>query len=264
MSKRAGRSRYTGERPGWGKKGFDYDEARHLAAYRYAAELVSKKDVLDAGCGEGFGTQILADVAHSVVGVDHSLTAVEACRRAWKQPNLTFQVLDLMSLGDFKDTFEVVLNFQVLEHIPHDVAFLEALRTRIRPGGTLLLTTPNRLKSFSENPFHLREYTPTELATLLQRVFRKVNLLGIHGNEKVIAFDRRREKSVKRILRLDPLGLRRKMPNWMIVSAFSMLSVLVRRQAHRPSQTNRIQPEDFSVREGNLDEALDLVALCTP
>ncbi len=253
--------RFTGERPGVGEP-FDYDQARHLSAYRYAFALAPGKRVLDAGCGEGFGTQLLADVAASVVGADYSSDAIAFCRQTWHKPNLRFVQLDLTAPGDFADTFDLVTNFQVLEHIRDDRAFLEALKARLAPGGTLLLTTPNRLRSFSENPYHVREYTAPELRRLLEGVFGDVILRGMHGSEKVLAFDRAREQSVKRILRLDPLGLRNVLPKALVNFAFARLAVLVRRQARASAGQTRITPDDFAVRDDALDEALDLVALC--
>jgi len=76
-----GSDNFTGERPGWGQD-FDYDEARHLAAYIYAAGLGKDRRVLDAGCGEGFGTQTLTATAADVVGVDYSDDAIAFCRSA--------------------------------------------------------------------------------------------------------------------------------------------------------------------------------------
>jgi 2-polyprenyl-3-methyl-5-hydroxy-6-metoxy-1,4-benzoquinol methylase len=253
--------RFTGERPGWGEN-FDYDEARHLAAYLYAATLGSGKVVLDAGCGEGFGTQMLADVAARVVGLDYSDEAIEFCRRTWQKPNLSFLRADLSEPDPISGTFDLVLNFQVLEHIRDEIPFLEALRARVAAGGTLLITTPNRLRSFSENPYHVREYTAPELQALLERVFGHVTLRGMHGNAKVTEFDRAREKSVKRILRLDPLGLRKRLPAALVNFAFAKLAVLVRRQAKASAGEAPIRPSDFAVSDDNVDDALDLVALC--
>lgn len=257
----SGSDQFTGERPGWGEN-FDYDKARHLAAYLYAAALGPGKSVLDAGCGEGFGTQMLADVAERVVGLDYSHEAIEFCRQAWQKPNLTFLRADLTKPEKISGTFDLVLNFQVLEHIEDEVPFLEALRARLAAGGTLLLTTPNRLRSFSENPYHVREYTAPELRALLEKVFGNVTLRGMHGNEEVTEFDRAREKSVKRILRLDPLGLRKRLPTALVNFAFAKLAVLVRRQAKASAGETAIQPSDFFVRDDDLDGALDLVALC--
>ena len=86
----------------------------------------------------------------------------------------------------------------------------------------------------------------------------------MHGNDKVTAFDRGREKAVTRILRLDPLGIRNLLPRKVVEVAFAKLSVLVRRQARDDSGADKIVPEDFFVSGDDIDEALDLVALCRP
>jgi SAM-dependent methyltransferase len=253
---------FTGERPGHGDN-FDYDEARHLAAYDYAATLAGGKRVLDAGCGEGYNTQSLARVAAHVTGVDYSAEAIAFCKRTWTAPNLRFEHVDLTRPGGFEDTFDLVVNFQVLEHIEDDRAFLEALRARLAPGGALLLTTPNRLMSFSENPYHVREYTADELRRLLDQVFGSVALHGMRGNDKVTKFDEARRRSVERILRLDPLGLRNLLPQGLINFAFARLANLVRSQAKSAAGDERIVPADFFVSDEQLDRALDLVALCS-
>lgn len=255
---------FTGERPGWGTD-FDYDEARHLAAYDYANTLVAGKKVMDAGCGEGWGTQRLADSAASVTGVDYSAEAVGACRAKWKKPNLEFRRVDLTEAPDAADKFDVVINFQVLEHIDDPRPFLRGLRSRVADDGVLMLTTPNILMSFSENPYHLHEYTADELRALLGEFFGSIEILGVHGNARVQAFDERRKKSIERILRLDPLGIRNMLPQWLINFAFARLAVLVRQQAKGGADTpEKIEPTDFSVAGENVDSALDLVALCRP
>jgi SAM-dependent methyltransferase len=255
------------ERPGWGKD-FDYDEARHLVAYRYAAALVAGKRVLDAGCGEGFATQTLADAATSVVGADYHAEAIGTACSRWQRSNLAFRVLDLAA-AEPDDAFDVVLNFQVIEHIPDDRGFVSKLARWLKPGGTLMLTTPNKLQSFSENPCHLREYTADELRALLAAAFSKVELLGVFGNERVVEFDRNRRRAVERILRLDPLGFRHLLPERLLHLAFARLGQVVRRAAHRSVGTATIEIDDFSIRGGegrgeNLARATDLVALCKP
>lgn len=254
---------YTGERPGWGE-GFDYDESRHLAAYEHARTLASGKHVLDAGCGEGFGTQTLTGVAAAVKGIDYSPIAIDVCRTKWRHPKLSFECVDLTKATSEVETFDLVLNFQVIEHIEDPRPFLRGLKARIGQGGRLMLTTPNRLSTFSENPYHVREYTASELRSLLAEMFSSVELLGMHGNAKVTAFDAGRERAVKRILRMDPLGIRKLLPTTVVNAAFARLSVLVRKQAKRAAATDRILPTDFFVSGDRLDEALDLVAMCRP
>lgn len=260
-------SPFTGERPGWDED-YDYDYARHVAAYRFASTLVAGKRVLDAGCGEGFGTWTLADAAAEVVGVDYSADAVAECRRLWcsqERPNLRFERVDLTRPEDFAERFDVVLCFQVIEHIHDTRPFLDSLAARLAPGGTLVLTTPNRLGSFFENPFHVREFTADELRAEVEKAFPRVQMLGVFGNAKVQRFDERRARAVARILRLDPLGLRhRLLPRRLVEFAFARLSRVVRRQARGAGvdPAERIVPEDFHVTDTAVDRALDLVAVC--
>lgn len=253
---------FTGERPGWDGH-FDYDYARHVAAYRHAATLVAGRRVLDAGCGEGFGTATLAATAAEVTGVDYCEAAVAECRRLWSQgrANLSFRRVDLTQPDEFDEHYNVVLNFQVLEHIQEPAPFLRALRDRLAPGGVLVLTTPNRLRSASENPYHVREYTAEELRAELKAVFPHVTLRGVHGNAKVEAFEQGRARAVHRILALDPLELRKRLPRQVVEFAFAHLARLVRRLVKRESARS-FKPEDFVVHRST-DGALDLLAHCS-
>ena len=256
-------NKFTGERPGWGE-GFEYDFGRHVAAYQHAAVLAAGKRVLDAGCGEGFGTHTLCEAAAEVTGVDYSDVAISECRRLWagpQRPNLRFERVDLTHPGVFAETFDVVLNFQVLEHIVDPVPFLRGLRDRLGADGVLMLTTPNRLRTISENPFHVREYTAAELKELLGGIFGKVEIQGMQGNAKVEQFEAGRARAVANILRFDPLGIRNRLPRFIVDFAFAKLARLVRRQAG-PGGGSDIVPEDFAVRADNVDRALDLVAFC--
>jgi len=256
---------FTGERPGW-SEGFDYDFSRHVAAYRHAASMVAERRVLDAGCGEGFGTQTLTQAAREVVGVDYSAEAIAECRRLWcsdgSRPGLRFERVDLTRPGVFTERFDVVLCFQVLEHIRDAASFLRALGERLAPGGVLMLTTPNRLRTVSENPYHVREYTEAELRMELAAVFDTVTILGVHGNDKVEAFELGRARAVRNILRLDPFGLRNYLPRRAVEFAFARLARVVRRRA-RPAGEDAIVPADFRVGGENIASALDLVAVCS-
>ncbi len=256
------RRKLSAERPGRGAE-FVYDEARHLAAYRYARGLARGADVLDAGCGEGFGTVMLADDARSVLGIDYAESAVAAARAAYPRPNLAFRRLDAHDLPALDERFDLITNFQVIEHLPDPVKFLAAVRAVLRPGGRLMLTTPNRLTTISENPVHLREYTAEELDALLRPLFSEVAIWSMTGSEKVRAFDEQRARQVRRILRLDPLGLRHRLPERLVHFAFAQLGALVRRRAQRAAaETRTIGLDDFRVVEERRPDALDLVALC--
>ena len=253
---------YTGERPCWGQGLFGYDEARALAPYAYVARLADGKRVLDAGCGEGFGTRTLAQVARSVEGIDYSERAIAYCRRTWSRPELSFRVVDLTDPAATHPAYDLVISFQVIEHIEDDVRFLETLRGWLVPGGTVVVVTPNRSTSFSQNPYHVREYTTAELAARLRRVFGSVEMLGVHGSERLLAFERRRRRTVEAILGLDVLGLRRRLPRPLLTFAFARLAVLVRLLLGGDRVASQFGIEDFPVRAENLDAALDLLAVC--
>jgi len=251
-------SDFTGERLLGEAADFRVDLERHLAAYRFARERAEGRSVLDAGCGEGYGAALLASVARRVLGVDRSeATAVAAARH--QAPGLEFRAFDLERLAALGERFELVVSFQVIEHLPDPLGFLRALAACAAPGGEIIVTTPNRLMSVSENPYHLREWTALELRALAEPVLPGSRVLGVHGSERVLAYERARGAQVRRILRLDPLGLRRLLPGFVVRTVFPRLAQMVRHRLRAGDALPAVGPEDFSVREDGLDRALDLV-----
>lgn len=254
---------FTGERlPGDDAGEFGVDLERHLAAYRYASDRAPGRTVLDAGSGEGYGAAMLARVARRVVGVDRAEATAIAAER-YRQPRLEFRSGDLARLAELGERFELVVSFQVIEHLPDPAGFLATLARCTAPGGEIVVTTPNRLMSVSENPYHLREWTAPELAALAAPVLPGARMLGVHGSERVLAYERARGEQVRRILRLDPLGLRRLIPAAIVRNVFPRLARLVRRRLKEGAALPRVGAEDFSVREDGLDRALDLMLVAT-
>jgi SAM-dependent methyltransferase len=254
---------FTGERLPGDDPQFRADLARHLAAYHLARPYCAGRSVLDAGCGEGYGAALLAGVAARVVGVDRSPRALVHARARWGRDRLVFVCADLERLGALGCRFEVVCNFQVIEHLEAPERLLRELSDHLVPGGQLILTTPNRLTSFSPNPYHVREYTGEELAALLGPYFTTVDVRGVGGNARVAAYEAARRRRVERLLRLDPLGLRRRLPAPVVRWAFARLARLVRTQMARDRvPVSEIEPEDF-LEQPTADGALDLLAICT-
>lgn len=250
---------FTGERPGRGP-GYEYDNSRHQVAYRAVAQLVADQLVVDAGSGDGVGTARLAETASHVVGLDHHEPSVQQAREQHRVPGIEFRTADLSRPWPVQGA-DAVVAFQIIEHFEDDDAFVRHALDAVRPGGTVVLTTPNRLRSFSENPYHVREYTAPELRALLERHGADVELRGVYGNDRVAAFDERRRIEVERWLRLDPLRLRDHLPDRFVEWAFAMLSTLVRRRASGSDADQApISVDDFEVRDGDLHQALDLMA----
>ena len=152
-------------------------EAEHLARYRWAGALVEGKRVLDAGCGTGYGSELLAHQgAAEVVGVDVDAEVIDAAS-APGSGTATFAVADLRELPADLGEFDVVVCFEVLEHIREPEAALDRLAAVLRPGGILAVSSPNRDVYPPGNPFHEREFTPEELAEALSARFAHVRLV---------------------------------------------------------------------------------------
>ena len=256
------RPAFTGERLPDDDPRFGADLARHQAAYLLARRYGAGKSMLDAGCGEGYGAALLAEVAGRVVGVDRDWAALAHARGRQARANLHFVCADLERLGALRERFDVVCNFQVIEHLTDPSRLLREFRDHLVDGGALILTTPNRSTSFSENPYHVREYTADELAAVMRPLFSAVEIHGVAGNAKVMAYEASRRRQVERILRLDPLGLRRRLPAPLVRFAFAKLAVVVRLLVARGrAAATDIRPEDFR-EQSSADGALDLLAVC--
>jgi SAM-dependent methyltransferase len=178
------------ERPvPWGDPGL---MAWHRARYEFALPLVENRRVLDVGCGEGYGAALLAERAAAVVGVDYSPVAVEHAASTYKRPNLTFHVADATALPHELTGFDVVTCFEVIEHITKASELVHDLRRRLRPGGILVLSTPNRLvdrpyervSGRDPNEYHVNLLAPAELRELVDPHFGRVVLYGqsVRGN----------------------------------------------------------------------------------
>lgn len=188
----------TGERTVPGIPDENYWFRRHEASYEFALAHV-RGDVLEVGCGEGYGTAMLATAARSITGVDYDLATVEHATRRY--PQATFVPGNLAALPIADGAVDVVATLQVIEHVWDHPQFVRECRRVLRPDGLLLVTTPNRL-TFSPgrdtplNPFHTKEFTAAELVDLLQAcgfVARWVG--GLHDGSRMTALHDRYDGS---------------------------------------------------------------------
>jgi 2-polyprenyl-3-methyl-5-hydroxy-6-metoxy-1,4-benzoquinol methylase len=158
--------------------------SRHLFAYRYARQFVNDKEVLDAGTGTGYGASLLGETAKNVLGIDHSAEAIAYSTTHYSAPNVRYTRANIEDLS-FDSQFDVAVSFQVIEHLKDPSDFLTRLRRAVRPGGLILITTPNvkhKANHGTENPFHVNEMRYDQLNELLKKHFTSFQLLGIvHG-----------------------------------------------------------------------------------
>jgi len=243
----------------------------HLKAYETAAAMARGKRVLDLGCNNGYGSELLAREAAHVTGVDVSERSIAAARR--RCPRLEFLLVDGVTLPFPDASFDAVFSFQVIEHIDDPAPYLAEIRRVLRPDGVAVLTTPNgevRLEPGMApwNEFHVREYSTRELSALLGRTFGSVEILGLTAIAELARVEERRVRRARLMARttrrgglagrvLGPLRAVRR----GLLAALSR-SALVR---HRREQAfRRFGTADLHYEKDNGSAALDLMAICRP
>ncbi|BEK90205.1 class I SAM-dependent methyltransferase [Nocardia seriolae] len=185
----------TGERTVPGIAEENYWFRRHEIAYVRMLEQCAGQVVLEAGSGEGYGANMIAGVAAQVTGLDYDDSAVAHVRAKYPRVEMVQGNLAELPLADA--SVDIVVNFQVIEHLWDQSQFLRECLRVLRPGGKLLISTPNRI-TFSPgrdtplNPFHTRELNAAEMTELLAEAGFTVELMaGIFHGPELVALDRK-------------------------------------------------------------------------
>ncbi len=154
----------------------------HYHRYFLARDIVTGRDVLDVACGEGYGSNLLAQVATSVVGVDIASEAVEHARMAYPANNLQFEQGSAVAIPLDDDSVDIVVSFETIEHLSEHDEMLTEIRRVLRPGGLLIISSPNKLVYSDRpgyvNPFHVRELYTQEFIALAKQHFELVAHYG--------------------------------------------------------------------------------------
>ena len=190
----------TGERTIPGLDVENYWFRRHEVVYQRLAARCAGLDVLEAGFGEGYGADLLAGDARSVIGVDYDAAAVAHVQARYPRVKVIAGNLAELPLPDA--SVDVVVNFQVIEHLWNQPQFVAECRRVLRPAGVLLMSTPNRI-TFTPgsdtpiNPFHTRELNATELTELLvDGGFAIERLYGVFHGARLRELDARHGGSI--------------------------------------------------------------------
>ncbi len=166
----------------------DIEFMRVLTTYVSSAELAASRRVLDAGCGTGHGSWLMRERgARSVLAVDLDPANVAGVRGLSREDRgIHAALMDAQALGLAAGTFDLIVCFEVIEHVPDPARLLSELRRVAAAGSLTLLSTPNRLVRLAPgerpfNPEHLREYDLTGFRAALERTYARVEVLGIVG-----------------------------------------------------------------------------------
>jgi hypothetical protein len=222
---------------------------RHLVVYEWIASRVAGQRAIDMACGEGYGSNVLAGAAASVVGVDANPEAHEHARLRYPRENLRF-ARELVET--FSEPADAVVFLQTIEHLQDATAVLEHFRSLVseQPAGQVFVSTPNVLTlapkgaERSDNPWHVHEYRASEFEQLCRGTFGTVEMYGLFHARKL------RVHAIALKLGWDALharlGITKRFYDWF---------------------TPAIAASDFALKpadQANLDEALDLIAVCRP
>ncbi len=218
---------------------------RHLAVYEWIGARVAGLRVIDMACGEGYGSDVLAGSALSVVGVDANPEAHEHARLRYRRANLRFE---RALIEGFSEPADAVVFLQTIEHLTDPGRALEHFRSLLTDGGTVFVSTPNVLTlapkgaDRSDNPWHLHEYRAGEFEELCRASFAEVELYGLFHARKLRAHELALAAGWDRLHPL--LGLTSGFYRWF---------------------TPAIAASDFLLRPARadgLDRALDFLAVC--
>ncbi|MEW5761124.1 MAG: class I SAM-dependent methyltransferase [Candidatus Thermoplasmatota archaeon] len=178
----------------------DYEDSQmHIQRYAFASKFVREKFVLDVACGTGYGTKMLREKGAIAIGLDKSKEAIKYAMRNYGRE----YILGNCTTLPFKDdVFDVVISMETIEHIKDYKKFLSECRRVLKDSGIFICSTPNKETSFPYrndfNIFHLKEFYPEELFSIISKYFKKVEKYG----QGYISIFRRMRRNITALLNL--------------------------------------------------------------
>ena len=235
---------------------------RHMIAYKEASKLISGT-VLEIGCGEGYGISELVKFSEKYIGVDKFDTFIS--EEIKKNNDIVFHKMEIPPLLNIEaNSIDFVVTFQVIEHIQDDHYFLKEIFRVLKPGGKLLLTTPNKLMSLSRNPWHIREYTPFEMKDILSKYFATTQVNGVYGNDLVMEYYKKNKESVKKITRFDIFNFQYILPRWILQVPYDILNRFNRKKLKSDNENvvSLVKVDDYSILDST-ENCLDYFCIAT-
>lgn len=158
----------------------------HLARYEHTLPMIRREDrILETACGTGYGTHLISRHARSVVAVDYAQIALTYARTHYSAPNIQYLQMDCHRLAFSDSAFDLVISFEVFEHLEQPDRYVSECARVLRPGGRLILSTPNRAtwelhmrSTHQKYDFHTSMVDYAALGACLQPHFSQIEVLG--------------------------------------------------------------------------------------
>ena len=235
--------------------------ARTQFAYEYIAKSVFGS-VLEIGVGEGYGISCYKLQCETITVIDYAKASQKKITRQF--PDVRFERIKVPPFTSITDrSIDVVIAFQVLEHIEDQEFFMEELSRVLKPGGKAFLTTPNASHTAVRNPWHFKEYNYDMMEVLIKNYFTNFTIKGITGNNFVHAYFDKSKKQVNFLIRLDVFGLVDRLPADLLKLPYELLNRwnrLCLYYTHK-NKIQNINTKAFHICEPQSDYVLDFICI---
>lgn len=234
-------------------------EMAHRARYQFADDYCKNKNVLDFGCGAGYGSHMISYVAANVLGFDISQEAIEYAQKQYQNSNLLYAAGEIDSLISRKERFDTVICFEVIEHLKDPQEFLKGLASIMTGLGPLIISTPNGKDN--KNPYHQHGWDVEGFLALLSSDFRDIKLYGQGASHEIDQYRTGQLKALEQARR-QVETIKRKNPLMKFIPPMirkTMYALLVERKFPREKHWNI---EDFPIVEGMKDGEI-IIAVCS-
>lgn len=166
--------------------------AGDLMHYLFVADFAIGKKVLDVGCGLGYGSYHLClEGADEVIGIDMSIKSLSEAKERFSHPNLEFLPIDATAMSFPDETFDLVVSFEMLEHLPASSThpYMREIVRVLKADGKFAISTPNRDvyslgSKKSKTPGHINELSAQEFVPLMQQYFRECDFFYQHKYDR--------------------------------------------------------------------------------